>query len=167
MPKTHLIDDKQKREIEEAKKSTKDAKLYKKLEVLSLRATGMKNEQIAEITGYSKSRVSALVSEYAKNGIGYFICEHRVGGNRRNMSLADEKEFLKQFQELAEKGQLLTIEDIFLEYLKMHNNASIATIYKLLHRHGWRKIMPRSAHPKKASTEAIEASKKLTQFSTT
>ncbi|MBR4040361.1 MAG: winged helix-turn-helix domain-containing protein [Clostridia bacterium] len=36
-------------------------------------------------------------------------------------------------------------------------------IYYVLHRHGWRKIMPRSRHPKKASEEAIEASKNLKQ----
>ncbi len=31
----------------------------------------------------------------------------------------------------------------------------------VLKRKGWRKVMPRSKHPKKASPEAIEASKKL------
>ena len=36
-------------------------------------------------------------------------------------------------------------------------------IYFVLHRHGWSKKMPRSKHPQKASDEAIEASKKLTQ----
>ena len=36
-------------------------------------------------------------------------------------------------------------------------------IYCVLNRHhGWRKIMPRSKHLKKASEEVIEASKKLT-----
>ena len=34
-------------------------------------------------------------------------------------------------------------------------------IYMLLKRHGWRKVMPRSKHPKAASEEACEASKKL------
>ncbi len=34
-------------------------------------------------------------------------------------------------------------------------------IYYVLERHGWRKIMPRSKHPKKANEGAIEASKKL------
>ena len=33
-------------------------------------------------------------------------------------------------------------------------------IYYVLHRHGWRKVMPRSRHPKKASEEVIETSKK-------
>jgi hypothetical protein len=31
-----------------------------------------------------------------------------------------------------------------------------------LKRQGWRSVMPRSRHPKKASEEAIEASKKIT-----
>ncbi|MCI8758540.1 MAG: winged helix-turn-helix domain-containing protein [Oscillospiraceae bacterium] len=35
-------------------------------------------------------------------------------------------------------------------------------IYCVLHRHGWRKVMPRSKHPKKASEDEIAASKKLT-----
>ena len=34
-------------------------------------------------------------------------------------------------------------------------------IYRVLHRHNWRKVMPRSKHPNKASEEVIEASKKL------
>ncbi|MDE7249890.1 MAG: winged helix-turn-helix domain-containing protein, partial [Lachnospiraceae bacterium] len=33
-------------------------------------------------------------------------------------------------------------------------------IYCVLKRHGWRKVMPRSRHPKKASEEVIETSKK-------
>ena len=35
-------------------------------------------------------------------------------------------------------------------------------IYYVLHRNGWRKVMPRSQHPKKADEEVIETSKKLT-----
>jgi hypothetical protein len=35
-------------------------------------------------------------------------------------------------------------------------------IDRVLKRQEWRKVKPRSRHPKKAGTEAIEASKKLT-----
>ncbi len=35
-------------------------------------------------------------------------------------------------------------------------------VYMLLKRHKVRKVMPRTAHPKKATEEVIEASKKLT-----
>ena len=36
--------------------------------------------------------------------------------------------------------------------------------YYLLHRHKWRKVVPRSRHEKQASPEAIEAYKKITQY---
>jgi hypothetical protein len=36
-------------------------------------------------------------------------------------------------------------------------------IYYLLHRHKWRKVMPRSRHEKKAGEEALEAYKKITE----
>ena len=35
-------------------------------------------------------------------------------------------------------------------------------VYMLLKRHNWRKIKPRSQHPKKADEETIAASQKLT-----
>ena len=41
---------------------------------------------------------------------------------------------------------------------------SLRTPY-VLHRQGWRKIMPRSRHPKKADEEVIATSKKLTRKS--
>ena len=33
-------------------------------------------------------------------------------------------------------------------------------IYMVLRRHQWRKVMPRARHPRNASEEAVEASKK-------
>ena len=45
---------------------------------------------------------------------------------------------------------------------KVGHSIGKGQIYKVLNRHGWRKVLPRSKHPNKASDEAIEASKKLT-----
>jgi transposase len=80
------------------------------------------------------------------------------------MNLEKSEEFLKQFKEKAEKGQIITIEEIAVAFNEKtgKQRKSLSTIYYFLHSHGWRKIMPRSKHPKKASDEAIEASKKLT-----
>ena len=74
-----------------------------------------------------------------------------------------KKEFLKQFEEKAESGQIVTAKEIEKAYVKLVGH-SIGTgqIYRVLKRHGFRKIMPRSKHPKKASKEVIETSKKLT-----
>ncbi|MCK5555297.1 MAG: winged helix-turn-helix domain-containing protein [Alphaproteobacteria bacterium] len=43
---------------------------------------------------------------------------------------------------------------------KLGKNIPLSTTYRLLHRHGWRKIMPRSRHPK-ANKESQAAFKKM------
>lgn len=43
---------------------------------------------------------------------------------------------------------------------KVGHSIGNGQVYYMLKKRGWRKIMPRSQHPNKASEEAIEASKK-------
>ena len=89
-----------------------------------------------------------------------------MGGRiRENMSFEEEAALLEPFKAKAEKGQIVEASEIKEAYDKAvgHKSGS-GQIYRVLHRHGWRKVMPRSKHPKKASDEAIEASKKLKQF---
>lgn len=163
MRKGHQFTKEQKEEVLNLLKETQDAKLYRKLEVLRLRMDGYSNSQIAEIAQYSTSRVSALVCIYAKNGIAYFEKEQRVGGNRRNLSFENEAALLDKFKETAKAGTIVSVSDIKAAYDKECGHVSgLGTIYTVLERHGWRKVMPRSKHPLKASDEAIEASKKLT-----
>jgi transposase len=155
----------QKAELEVARKANKDKNVEKRLRVLVLRSEGKSNKEIAEKTGYSVSRVSAWVSKYCKQGLDAVI-ENRYKGNRRNMSFAEEVELLHQYKEQAERGQLVEISVIKAAYEEKVGHAiGSAQIYRVLHRHGWRKVMPRSRHPKKADAEAIEASKKLTRLS--
>ncbi len=56
------------------------------------------------------------------------------------------------------------VSEIKKEYDKAVVRDTGTQIYNVLHRHNWRKVMPRSQHPKKAIDEAIEASKKLTHL---
>ena len=44
---------------------------------------------------------------------------------------------------------------------KVGHSIGSGQIYRVLQCHGWRKVMPRSKHPKKAGEEVIETSKKL------
>jgi len=166
MGKGHQFTEEQYAEVMELLKRTTEAKLRRKLEILQLRMEGYKDEEIAGITKYSKSRVSALVCVYAHEGISYFEQENRVGGHRRNISFDEESKLLAGFDEKAEKGQLITVQDIKAAYEKeIGHKTGGETIYRVLKRHGWRKVLPRSKHPKKASDEAIDASKKLTSAS--
>ena len=78
------------------------------------------------------------------------------------MSEAEEEEILSGFKAKAEAGQVFIAKDIKEAFdKKLGRDTGRGYIYMLLERHGWRKVMPRSKHPKKASKEAIEASKKL------
>lgn len=91
-----------------------------------------------------------------------------IPGNHRNLSFEEEAEFLQAFEEQAKKAQIITVREIEEAYVKkVGHSIGSEQIYYVLKRHNWRKGMPRSKHPKKASEEAIEASKKLTRWQKT
>lgn len=162
MPKTYKISKEQVAEIINARKGIKDKKIDKRLQAIQLRGEGYKNSEISEKLDTSSKVVSRWVSAYCQKGIEALTVS-KYGGNRRNMSFAQEEEFLAEYKTLAEQGKIIEVSEIKSAYeSKVGHTIGGSQIYYLLHRHGWRKIMPRSKHPNKASDEAIEASKKLT-----
>jgi len=165
MSKRYHINEEQVKELEKARKENRDKNVEKRLKALVLHAEGKTREKIAEITGFVKSYISELVAKYCNNGITTII-ENNYHGNHRNMSLAQEEALLEPFRKAAQAGQIVEVSEIKRAYEEaigrsLENNRG--QIYNVLHRHGWRKVMPRSKHPDKASEEAIEASKKLTK----
>ena len=147
--------------IVEAEKQTQDKQITRKLRVLMLRYEGLDNAEVGKRVGLCSVRVSQLVSEYKKNGLQKYT-QKKYGGNHRNMSEAEEEEILARFKAKAESGQVVIAREIKEAFdKKLGRDTGRGYIYMLLERHGWRKVMPRSKHPKKASPEAIEASKKL------
>ena len=78
------------------------------------------------------------------------------------MSIDEEAAILAPFRKKAAKGEIIEVKEIKAAYqAAVDHPISVAQIYYVLHRHGWRKVMPRSRHPKKADDTTIEASKKL------
>ena len=168
MARRYRISEDQVRELEEARKKTKDKNVDKRLKAIRLHAEGKKREQIAGQTEFAKTYISELVSKYCNKGIEAII-ENHYPGNHRNLSFSEEEALLEPFRKAAALGQVVEISEIKRTYEEaigrsLENNHG--QIYNVLHRHGWRKVMPRSKHPDKASEEAIEASKKLTESST-
>lgn len=162
MPKTYQFTEEQVVELTTAKKRNKNKTIDRRLEVLLLRAAKVKRTIVAEKTKFCKQYITDLTANYQQNGLSA-ITENHYCGNRRNMSLAEEKAFLETFIEQSEKGQVTEVSAIKAAYEeKVGHTIGGSQIYYLLARHGFRKVMPRSQHPNKASKEAIEASKKLT-----
>ncbi len=150
-------------EIVAAEKATQDKQVSRKLKVLMLRYEGLNNTEIGERVGLCSVRVSQIVSEYRRNGMEAFT-KKKYGGNHRSMSVAEEEAILEQFRERAEAGQVVVVKDIKKAFDdRLGRDTGRGYIYMLLARHNWRKVMPRSRHPKKADDETIEATKKLTQ----
>ena len=163
MAKSYEISQSQLQEIEAARKKNRNKNVERRLYVIVMRAEGKSLEEISEKTGYHISTASKLIARYMRDGISA-IAENHYKGNRRNMSFEEEAAILTPFIERAKRGEMVDIKEIAAAYQKaVPHKASDTQIYYVLHRHGWRKIMPRSRHPKKASEEAIEASKKLKQ----
>lgn len=165
MKAKYTITQENKREIEAARKKNKNKNVEKRLMALSLRADGKTHREIAEMTGFNVRYVGDLVENYCKNGLEAITGNH-YKGNRRNMSYKEEEEFLEQYQKQAADGQIIDTGVIRKAYEeKVGHSIGGSQIYYVLRRHGWRKVMPRSKHPNKASEEVIETSKKLTNIS--
>ena len=163
MPKSYHVSEEQVLELKAARAQNKDKNVDKRLKALILRGEGMKAAQIAEKTEFAQSYIYELVAKYCNGGISAIV-ENKYLGNRRNMSLDEEKAFLEEYRKQAEQGQVVDVGEIKRAYEKrVGHSIGGSQIYYVLQRHGWRKVMPRSKHPNKASDEAIEASKKLTK----
>ena len=84
------------------------------------------------------------------------------GGGRRHeyLTLQEEKEFLAPFFAQAHNGEIATVAQIQRAFeAKIGHEVDDSTIYRLLARHGWRKLMPRPRHPQ-ADLQAQEQFKK-------
>lgn len=147
--------------IKEYRKKIQDKRTDRRMLAVQQRGEGKRNKDIAEILGVDPRIVSRWVRMYLEGGIEALLPRKR-SGRPPNLTYEQEETLLNEFKEKAEAGQVIEVSEIKAAYEKAAGKSKgHGQIYRVLHRHGWRKIKPRSRHPKKASPEAIEASKKL------
>jgi transposase len=157
----HEITQEEYESVVKAEKETQNKRISKKLRVIRLRYEGYSNQAIGQMVDLHKDRVRHIVSEFKAQGLEEFIrCKYV--GNHRSMSYEEELEILDSFAEKAHLGQITSVQEIKAAFdSKLGRETSGGYIYMLLTRHGWRRVKPRPKHPKAASAEACEASKKL------
>jgi transposase len=115
-----------------------------------LRESGLTQPLIAAAMGVSLSTVNRAHMVYDQGGIKALKPRPSGGRERENMSLREEKALLACFAKAAGAGELLNIHDLKAAYEKtIGHETSKSTIYYLLARHGWRKLMPRPFHPRR------------------
>lgn len=118
--------------------------------VLFVADHGLSIGQTAEMLGCSTPTVSRLRRWLKTEPSGRDALHERWGGRRRqNLSLDEEMRFLAPFLDQARSGGVVTIGPIWRAYeAKLARPVPDSTIYRLLWRHGWRKLAPDTHHPK-------------------
>jgi len=148
-------------EIKATQRKNRDKQIANRLKVLVLRCEGKRIREIEEATGFGHAHITNLIRKYFEEGLPA-ISEKHYAGNRRNMSVEEEAAFLEPYCQLAEQGHVVEVSELKAAYeKKVRHSIGSGQIYRVLQRHGWRKVMPRSKHPKRASEEEIVSSKKL------
>jgi len=129
---------------------TRDFSNYRSLQAVWFRAVrGMTGPEIEELTGLSVQGIRQIQSEYFRNGGVIFQKPSRGGRRRENLSLSEEKAFLKPFFKDASASGIIEVSKIKSAYEKsVGRKVHKTTVYRLLKRHGWRKIAPRPSPPK-------------------
>jgi transposase len=121
-----------------------------RIQMVLLRESAMTQPAIAQAMGVSLSTVNRAHMAYDHGGLKALRRKPSGGRKRENMAMADEKALLRRFAKAAGAGELLNIHDLKAAYEKAIGHAtSHSTVYNLLARHGWRKLMPRPFHPKR------------------
>jgi transposase len=163
MPKTYIISPEEGKEARKYMEQISDKKIYRRLEVIALRGEGMKNKEIVSVTQFGAKYVPQIVSLFVREGFPALLTDNR-GGNHRKISVSDEQKFLKGYQSKAETGHLITVKAMWLDFREEFGiDMGLTGFYTMLRRNNWRKVMPRSIHPKAADAQEIAASKKLNQ----
>src|ERR1700741_3408337 len=121
-----------------------------RIQMILLRESGMTQPAIAEAMGVSLSTVNRAHMAYDGGGINALKPKPIGGRPSGNLAVGGEKALLAHFAKAAGAGEMLNIHDLKAAYeLAIGHPTSNSTIYNLLARHGWRKLMPRPFHPKR------------------
>lgn len=136
--------------LAERLKTAQSHREYQRIQCILLRATlGSTAGEIAQLLGWSTGTVHVIHSRYAKEGDAIFDLRPRGGRHRQHLTVAQEEALLAPFLQQAQAGGLLHVHEVKHAYESQAGRlVAASTIYRLLERHGWRKVVPRPRHPK-------------------
>jgi transposase len=104
---------------------------------------------VANMLGVSRQAVWLWVGQFNKHGPSALERMGRGGRRWAFLTWEEEESILEPFRQRAAQGELVTAVSMWPEISKaVGREISLAYVYKLLHRHGWRKLGPRPHHVK-------------------
>jgi transposase len=149
------------KELEEFRKPKWPGFEFQRFLCVWLRSScGFATDAIAQTIGWHVNTVRRIQKDFIRRGVAALLEPSKGGRYHALMTKEEEIDFLTQFEEAGSKGTILTVQDIKNKLEERLGKAvHISTVYRILERNDWRKIVPRPYHPKR-NAEAAEAFKK-------
>lgn len=121
---------------------------------------GLSAPEIARALCLSVSSVRRIHAEFIKHGRPAIEGKGNRGGRRKGfMTLEEEAAFLREHSRGSKDGKIRNVAELKRDYeRRAGRTVHKTTIYRLLERHGWRKVAPRAFHTKRdpAQTAALK-----------
>jgi transposase len=129
-----------------------DAKELRAVQALLLPALAHTTlEQTAALLGVGRASVPRLQQRFRERLQSVTGHSRNWGGRRRSMmTLEEEKAFLAPWAEQARGAGVLVVSPLRAALAEKLGRKKVAAsvVYRLLARHGWRKVAPDTRHPK-------------------
>jgi transposase len=128
-------------------KATNVMELRQALSVLLVAEAGLEASQASEILGISERTVFRNRSSVSHQDDR----RRNTWGGRRHyrMTVEEEQEFLRPWEAKATEGGVLSVPPVHAALVeRLGRPMPMSTTYRLLARHGWRKVQPDTRHPK-------------------
>ena len=133
---------------------------HRRLQCVLLRRYRMTAPDVAKIVGLHADSVKHIWALWKNGGTNALLGEKR--GRARgaaHLTVEQERAFLQPFLDQATQGKLTTVRDVHAAHrTHMRKKINPTVTYRLLDRHGWRRVVPRPEHPKadKAAQEEFK-----------
>lgn len=155
------ITDEQREELAAMLKAAKGKAEYQRIESVWLRAQlGLTPEQIGMAIGWAPTSVRRVQALYLKEGAPALQGPGRGGRRHENLTPREEAELLKDFLIEASHGGVIEAGKVKAAYeARVGHPVPKSTVYRMLARHGWRKLAPRPHHTKSDLVAQVEFKK--------
>lgn len=106
--------------------------------------------QTAALLGVGRATVPRLQARLRAQCAAPAAARPSWGGRRReSLSLAEERRFLAPWAEDCKAGRVLVVSPIRAALAqRLGRPVAASVVYRMLARHGWRKVAPDTRHPK-------------------
>ena len=100
------------------------------------------------MVGLHVQTIRNLHSAYLRDGETVLQCPGSGGRRQALLSVEEEEALLAELEGNGQRGAMLEVHRVRQRYAqRVGKVVAKSTVYRLLHRHGWRKLAPRPHHP--------------------